>query len=90
MARHELVANLTQLHEQLSQTERADPQTLALLRQLTTDIERLLDENQDGSAPDAEPVTSGLRDLLLKFEADYPQVSAAVGKAADALAAVGF
>jgi ABC-type transporter Mla subunit MlaD len=90
MAQHEIVAKLAQLHEQLAQTQRADPETLAQLRKLTVDIERLLDENQDVSTPEAEPVTSGLRDLLLRFEADHPQLSVTVGKVADALAAIGF
>jgi hypothetical protein len=31
-----------------------------------------------------------LKDLLLRFEADHPQLSVAVGRVADALAAMGI
>ena len=42
------------------------------------------------TSAEAEPVTSKLRDLLLKFEAEHPELSAAIGKVADTLAAMGF
>jgi len=90
MQRRELVDTLSDLHGQLSGTAEVDSETLELLRKLTTDIDRLLDKKRAVTAEEAEPVTSGIKNLLLKFEADHPQLSAAVGKVADALAAVGF
>ena len=90
MERQELVDTLTQLQAELSRTDQVDPQTLELLRKLTSDIVRLLDEEDSTRAADAEGVTSGLRDLLLKFEAEHPQLAIAVGKVADALAAIGI
>jgi hypothetical protein len=50
----------------------------------------LLENRSQTSTDDVDPVTRGLRDLLLKFEAEHPQLSAKVGQVADALAAMGF
>jgi uncharacterized protein DUF4404 len=91
MERNELIDKLAQLHADLSKTKEVDPATLERLRELTGDIDRLLDENDAEVTEDqAEPITSGLKNLLLKFEAEHPQFSAAVGKVADALAAIGI
>jgi Domain of unknown function (DUF4404) len=89
MERKQLAETLDQLHADLSRAESVDPQTLAKLRMLTEDIQRLADE-QEASPEEVEPVSNGLRDMMLKFEADHPQLSASVGRVADALAAMGF
>jgi Domain of unknown function (DUF4404) len=85
-----LLETLKQLHDDLSQTERVDAEELALMQTLTRDIERVLSKGPDGSSGDAEPASSRLRDLLLKFEAEHPEAAAAIGKVADGLAAMGF
>lgn len=90
MTQEELIARLTALHQELSQVERANPETLESLRVLTKDLERLTGHQQEVSVEDAEPVTSPLKDLLWKFEAEHPQLSASLGRVADALAAMGF
>jgi hypothetical protein len=90
MDKTQLAQTLRRLHGELSQTERVDPETLALLRTLTDDIDRLLEKRGETSSADVEPVTTGLRDLVRKFEAEHPDLSASVGRVADALAAMGF
>jgi hypothetical protein len=90
MEKQRLVNTLQQLHAELTEADRVDPETLKLLRAVTDDISRLLDKKSDASPADIDPVTRGLKDLLLKFEADHPQLSARVGQVADALAAMGF
>ena len=90
MDRNELVPSLAQLHEELSRIDPMDPATLEQLRKLTADIGRLLDQKQALAAEDAEGVTSGLRDLVLKFEVEHPQLATTVGKVVDALAAMGI
>jgi len=92
MERQHLVEMLRQLHAELAQADRADPETLSLLRTLTDDIQRVVGkrQNETKSAGEAEPVTRGLKDLLLKFEAEHPELSATVGKIADGLAAMGI
>jgi len=91
MGQHELTQKLAQLHQELSQTEKVDPENLELLRKLTADIGRLV-ARQGATAPDdeAEEAAGGLKDLLLKFEADHPELSISLGKVADALAAIGI
>lgn len=95
MEQHELTERLTQLHQELSQAERVDPANLELLRKLTEDIGRLVGDapvGDDGGSmeEDTEGVGGGLKDLLLKFEADHPELSNSLGKVADALAAIGI
>jgi hypothetical protein len=96
MEQRELVDVLAKLHAELSKSDQVDPATLESLRTLTADLNRLLSKQggQPGAAAakqdDVEPVTRGLRDLLLEFEAEHPQLSGTLGKVADALAAMGI
>ena len=90
MEQHELVSALAQLQAELSKTDQADPAALDRLRELTAEVDRLVDEREATSQEDAEGVTSGLQDLLLKFEAEHPQLSMTLGKVADALASLGI
>jgi hypothetical protein len=95
MEQHELTERLVQLHQELSQADRVDPENLELLRKLTDDIGRLVGEGLVGDQgsvveEDTEGVGGGLKNLLLKFEADHPELSNSLGKVADALAAIGI
>jgi Domain of unknown function (DUF4404) len=90
MERQELTAKLAQLHAELARADEVDPESLDLLRQLTADISRLLEAKDAATRAEAEGVSSGLKDLLLKFEAEHPELSLTVGKVADALAAIGI
>ena len=90
MERSDLVKTLTQLHAELSQADRVDPQSLELLRTLIDDVGRLVDQNEEASAVDAAGITSGMNNLLLKFEAEHPQLAITLGKVADALASLGI
>jgi hypothetical protein len=88
--REQLEKTVEQLHAELAGARSIDPQTRALLRKLTDDIDRVLEEEGDQRTADVEPMSSGLRELMLKFEADHPQLSLAIGKVADALSAMGI
>jgi len=90
MERSDLVKTLEQLHAELSRADRVDAESLELLRKLIDDIGRLVDRTEEASAEDAEGVTSGLKDLLLKFEVEHPQLAITLGKVADGLAALGI
>ena len=90
MKRQQLQATLRQLHDELAQAEGVDPETLQRLRTLTDDLQRAIDEREDATAVDVQSEASGLKDLLLKFEAEHPQTAAAIGRVADALAAMGI
>ena len=90
MEKQRLIETLQQLHVELSSEKSVDPETLALMRTVTDDIDRLLDQREKELQVDTAPVTSGLRNLVLKFEADHPELSISIGKVADALAAMGI
>jgi hypothetical protein len=90
MSKERLLETLEQLHAELSQAEPVDPDVATRLRAITHDIERALGKREQASVDELEPATSGLRDLMLKFEAEHPQLSAAMGRVADALAAMGI
>lgn len=90
MGQHELTQKLTQLHQELSQTDKVDPENLELLRRLTADIGRLVERQDEANDDEASETAGGLKNLLLKFEADHPELSISLGKVADALAAIGI
>lgn len=90
MEKERLLETLGQLHAELAAAERVGPETRAALQTLTDDIDRLLEKGSEASPDDVQPVSSGLNDLIRKFEAEHPQLSASVGRVADALAAMGF
>ena len=90
MDKQRLLDTLDALRAELSQAEGVDPETLAALERLTDDLHRKAEGQQQLSPREVEPATSGLNDLLLKFEADHPQLAVAVGRVADALASIGI
>jgi hypothetical protein len=90
MGNERLRLTLRQLHDELTQAEGVDPATLAQLRAHIDDMERALEKHETQSPADVEVHASGLKDMLLKFEADHPQLSVAAGRVADALAAMGI
>jgi hypothetical protein len=89
MEKKRLLESLDALRAEVAQSQQVDPQMLAELRRLTDEI-RQLPANPIVSADTPEDDPPGLKDLLLRFEADHPQLSVSVGKVADALAAMGF
>jgi hypothetical protein len=90
MDKQRLLATLQQLRAELANEEDVDSDTLARLDRLIGDLELSVNRGDSRAARHAEPDSSGLKDLLLKFEADHPQLSVSVGRVADALAAMGF
>jgi hypothetical protein len=90
MERQRLLATLQNLRAELANADDVDAETLARLDRLISDLERNVNRGDPSDSRQAEADSSGLKDLLLKFEADHPQLSASVGRVADALAAMGF
>lgn len=89
MEKERLLESLDALRNEVAQASEIDPQMLAELRQLTDEIRQSIDDEQPTEPQEAD-APHGLKDLLLRFEADHPQLSVSVGKVADALAAMGF
>jgi hypothetical protein len=88
MQKEQLQATLRRLHDELSRTEGVDSDTLARLRTYTDEMQRALDKHDESAV--VESSASGLKSLLLKFEAEHPQLSDTIGRVADALAAMGI
>jgi hypothetical protein len=89
MEKKRLLESLDALRAEVARSQQVDPQMLAELRRLTDEI-RQSPAEPIVSAEISDDDSHGLKDLLLRFEADHPQLSASVGKVADALAAMGF
>lgn len=89
MDKNRLLETLDSLRAELAQSGEVDPEMIAELRRLTDDFRDGGITKAPPAAPDSD-TPSGLRNLLLTFEADHPALSVSIGKVADALAAMGF
>jgi Domain of unknown function (DUF4404) len=85
MDQQKLQALLVELDHELKATRSLDPQSQALLQQVLADIPG----TAAGASPD-QSAESRLRELMLRFEADHPRLSGAVGQVADALGKLGI
>lgn len=90
MDKQRLLQTLDELRAEVSQTESVDPETLSLLESKMRELQRALEKHGAKRTEVIEPAAGGLKDALLKFESEHPQLSVAVGKVADALAAIGI
>ena len=79
MGQTKLHALLADLDRELKATRALDAESRALLEQVLQDV--------PGGGATAE---ARLRELVLRFEADHPRLSGAVGQLADALGKLGI
>lgn len=90
MEKQRLLEALAALRVEIAGADSVDPETAEQLESAMSDLQAELDKHGLKAPADIDPVSSGFRDMLLRFEADHPQLSTAVGKVADALAAIGI
>jgi Domain of unknown function (DUF4404) len=90
MDKQYLLETLAKLHSELEHVDHVDPEAADMLRLLTADIERVLSQPNAVSPIEVQKTSGGLKDLLLKFESEHPELSTAIGKVADTLSAMGF
>ena len=90
MEKQQLQESLAALHSALSNRDQIDEDTRNLLSALSGDIDRLLDDSTENRPEDVQPVTEQVDSLLLKFEADHPDLTAALNRVASALANIGI
>jgi hypothetical protein len=90
MEKIRLLQTLDALRAEVAQASQVDPEMRAELRRLTDELRQSIDDEEEAPKPETEQTSHGLRDLLLKYEAEYPQLAVSIGKVADALAAMGF
>ena len=89
MDKQRLLQTIDELRAEVAKTDRVDPETSAALENAMRDLQREL-EKRAQPLVDIEPASSGLKDALLRFQAEHPKLSDSVGKVADALAEMGF
>ena len=87
MQREELKKRLGELHAELEQSEDVSTDTVPLLRQLSEDLERLLDDSDDS---ENSTILQRMSDALLSLEVKHPRMHMAVNRVSDALANIGI
>ncbi len=87
MNKDTLHAKLEQLRTELASVSALDEKTHAQLRSLVTDIERAIESDDEA---DGGPLSEQAEDLILKFEADHPQLTSALNQVAIALSNLGI
>lgn len=96
MERQKLKETLTELHSELeASNEPVDEETLALLRQVATDIDKVcLTEPVPAEEPPVVEEKEGMLDQLLslteEFEESHPKLAEVIGKVATALSRIGI
>jgi hypothetical protein len=87
-----LQQSLSQLHAELMRTPRADDASKRLLREVLSDIERLLGNAGAVSAAGSgePPPQSRLEALAVEFEADHPSLAASLREFIDLLGRAGL
>lgn len=85
MDQDRLHALLAELDRELQDTPSLDAQSQELLQRVLADVPR-----QAARARPDPSAEARLRELVLRFEAGYPRLSAAVGQVADALGKLGI
>ena len=90
MNREELQETLESLHAELNAARSVDDATRDLLVKLADDIQRLSEQEADESVDQVEPLSERVSDLVLKFEADHPQLTRALNQVSAALANLGI
>ena len=86
MNKQTLQDKLEQLRTELAASQ-LDAKTHAVLSSLVADIEHAL-ASEDGKSD--EPLSEQAEDLVLKFEADHPQLTSALNQVAVALSNLGI
>ncbi len=97
MPAEELRNRLQELHQTLADADQLDPETLASLKQVAGDIERLLEDSANASdeapagpvAPDLD-LRRDVQSLMLQFETQHPRLTEMLSRIANALANLGI
>ena len=91
MKTEQLHDTLQQLHEELANADRIDPESERLLRELLGDISVLISGDRSTNVADSDIGFAGrLAEASKRFEEDHPGLVAAIGRVADALSRSGI
>ena len=70
MEKERLLQTLNELRAEVTRADDVDPETLASLEAAIRDLQRELDKRGVKAPADIAPATTGLKDVLLRFEAE--------------------
>ena len=91
MDHQEITAKLREVHAELAAAEDVDEETLALLGEVTADLQKLSRRGKSrASQEDVDSVAGRMQDLLTRFEADHPRLTSVLQQVLDALANLGI
>lgn len=106
MNRDDLNKTLEALHQELSGAQNISADTVALLKTLTSDIQRILDHpalsadtlSADAASPVAavsgsdqdKSLSERLREAAIEFEVRHPQIGGLLERLTDGLASIGI
>lgn len=88
MTDQKLTELLNSLHETLENTERVDPETLALVRELDAQIHRLTET--EAQADDVEGVLDQAKSMETRFAVDHPVAESFLREIIDTLSKIGI
>ena len=87
MNKQVLQEKLERLRTELAGASKLDEKTYIQLRTLVADIERAIESDEESTE---EPLSEQAEDLVLKFEANHPQLTSALNQVAVALSNLGI
>jgi uncharacterized protein DUF4404 len=90
MDKQEFREQLQRLHIQLQHVGEVDEPDQVLLQQLNSDIQALLEHQEDYEKHHYNSLSSRLKDSIEKLEASHPNLTLLMGQIADALAKIGI
>lgn len=88
MTDKKLTELLNSLHDTLENTERVDPETLALVRELDEEIHRLT--KTDAQAEEVQGVLDQAKSMETRFAVDHPVAESFLREIIDTLAKIGI
>ncbi len=89
MPKQRLRADLERLQQELGRSPGVEPQARELVAEIARDVEALL-ESRASSDDEKQTLVDRLRSAASHFEESHPSLTAAVGRIADALSALGI
>ncbi len=88
MSDQQLKDLLTRLHKELENTDKVDSETLELVRELDSEINRLVDSDSDSD--EFDNVMDRAKSVETRFAVDHPAAERFLREIIDALAKVGI
>ncbi len=90
MENNELRSLLTQLHEEIKNTNEVDDKGFELLRDLEADIAALLERSDETHEPVQPSIFQNLENTVTHFEVTHPTLTEQVAKISEILSGAGI